>query len=177
MVGRARRLTTPPVLRTWSVPVILAVGAALVVPACAQSQNAPQPFQSELRIDGLFARSSAVEAGYGVSIPAGIYVRNGLVAGLGAGRHGLEGRTDFVTRFSFDPFRQSRWAPYGGGGLSGRFRPTADGGSKAYLLILLGIEGPLPAGAAAGWIPAFEVGLGGGARVGFILRRGTAGHR
>ncbi len=159
------------------VPVILALGAAVVVPASARSQNAPQPLQSELRIDGLFARNSAVEAGYGLSIPAGIYVRNGLVAGLGAGRHGLEGRTDFVTRFSFDPFRQSRWAPYGGGGLSGRYRPTADGGSKAYLLVFLGIEGPLPMGHAGGWVPAFEIGLGGGARVGFILRRGITGRR
>jgi hypothetical protein len=112
-----------------------------------------------------------------VSIPAGIYVRNGLVGGLGVGRHGLDGRTDFVTRFSSDPFRQNRWAPYGGAGLSGRYRPTADGGSKAYLLVFLGIEGPLTYGAAAGWVPAFEVGLGGGARVGFILRRGITGRR
>lgn len=159
------------------IPVILAFGAAIAAPAPARSQNAPQSFQSDLRIDGLFARSSAVEAGYGVSIPAGIYVRNGLLAALGSGRHGLEGRTDFVTRFSFDPFRQSRWAPYGGAGLSGRYRPTADGGSKAYLLIFLGMEGPLPTGHAAGWVPAFEIGLGGGARVGFVLRRGTTGRR
>ena len=177
MLGPARRLTTLSVLRTRLVPAILAFGAAIAVPAPARSQNALQPFQSELRIDGLFARSSAVEAAYGVSVPAGIYVRNGLVGGLGAGRHGLEGRTDFVTRFSSDPFRQSRWAPYGGAGLSGRYRPTADGGSRAYLLIFLGIEGPLPAGRASGWVPALEVGLGGGARVGFILRRGIAGRR
>jgi hypothetical protein len=157
--------------------VTLAFGAAIVASAPAQSQNALQPFQGELRIDGLFARSSAVEAGYGLTIPAGIYVRNGLVAGVGAGRHGLEGRTDFVTRFSFDPFRQSRWAPYGGGGLSGRYRPTADGGSRAYLLIFLGIEGPVPAGSASGWVPAFEIGLGGGARVGVIFRRGITGRR
>jgi hypothetical protein len=177
VVGRARRLTTLSVLRTRLIPVILALGAAIAGSTPAQSQNAPQPLQSELRIDGLFARSSAVEAGYGVSIPAGIYVRNGLVGALGAGRHGLEGRTDFVTRFSFDPFRESRWAPYGGGGVSGRYRPAADGGSRAYLLIFLGIEGQLPTGHAAGWVPAFEVGLGGGARVGFILRRATIGRR
>ncbi len=142
-----------------------------------RAQNPSQAFQSEVRIDGFFARTSAVEAGYGVSMPAGIYVRNGLVAGLGVGRHGLEARTDLITRFSLDPFRQSRWAPYGGGGVSGRYRPTEDGGSRAYLLILLGIEGPLPAGRAAGWVPAFEVGLGGGARVGFIFRRGVTGRR
>jgi hypothetical protein len=159
------------------VPLILALGAAIAAPVPARSQNAVQPLQSELQIDGLFARSSAVEGAYGVSIPAGIYVRNGVVAGLGAGRHGLEGRTDFVTRFSFDPFRQSRWAPYGGAGLSGRYRPTADGGSKAYLLVFLGIEGPLSAGHVAGWVPAFEIGLGGGARFGLIFRRGIPGRR
>jgi hypothetical protein len=165
------------VFPTRLAPVILALGASIAAPAAARSQNALQPFQSELRLDGLFAGTSAVEGAYGVSIPAGIYVRNGLVVGLGAGRHGLEGRTDFVTRFSFDPFRQSRWAPYGAAGLSGRYRPTADGGSKAYLLILLGIEGPLPLGKAVGWVPALEVGLGGGARVGFILRRAITGRR
>jgi hypothetical protein len=158
------------------VSVILVCSAAILSSA-AYAQNEPQATQSELRIDGLFARKGAVEAGFGVSVPAGIYVRNGLIAGLGAGRHGLEGRTDFVTRFSFDPFRQSRWAPYGGGGLSGRYRPSSDGGSRAYLLIFLGIEGALPTGAAAGWAPAFEVGLGGGARAGIILRRGITGRR
>ena len=164
--------------RFWTrISAGLALAAAITAPAPARAQNIPQPFQSEARIDGLFARASAVEAGYGVSIPAGIYVRNGVEAGLGAGRHGVEGRTDFVTRFSFDPFRQSRWAPYGGGGVSGRYRPAADGGAKAYLLIFLGMEGPVPAGQAAGWVPAIEVGLGGGARVGFIVRRGIVGRR
>ena len=156
---------------------ILTCAAAILCATSVRAQNPPQAIQSELRLDGLFARSSAVEGGFGVTIPAGIYVRNGLIAGLGAGRHGLEGRTDLVTRFSFDPFRESRWAPYGGAGLSGRYRPAADGGSRGYLLIFLGIEGPLAAGSASGWVPAFEIGLGGGARIGFILRRGITGRR
>jgi hypothetical protein len=141
------------------------------------AQIPTQPFQSEVRVDGIFARSSAVEAGYGISIPTGIYMRTGLVAGAGVGRHGIESRADFISRFSLDPFRQSRWAPYGGGGLSGRFRPLADGGAKAFLLVFLGIEGPLPAGKMSGWVPAVEVGLGGGARVGLLLRRGINGRR
>jgi hypothetical protein len=45
------------------------------------------------------------------------------------------------------------------------------------VLVFLGIEGPLAAGQAAGWVPAFEIGLGGGARIGFILRKGIAGRR
>jgi hypothetical protein len=152
----------------------LAVFGALHV---ANAQLPQQPLQAEGRLDGLFARTTGVEAGVGLSVPIGLYVRTGLVGALGAGSHGVEGRTDLITRFSLDPFRQSRWAPYAGGGISGRFRSEEDGGSHAYLLIYLGLEGALPIGRTSGWVPAFEVGLGGGARVGIILRRGINGRR
>jgi hypothetical protein len=159
--------------------LVRALAAAIVIlwatPVVAQFPT--QAAQSEVRVDGIFARSSGVEAGYGISIPAGIYVRTGLVGGVGAGRHGVESRADLIFRFSLDPFRQSRWAPYAGAGLSGRFRASADGGAKAYLLVLLGLEGPLQGGRAYGWVPAIELGLGGGARVGMILRRGINGRR
>jgi hypothetical protein len=148
--------------------------AALPASAGAQVQ---QKFQSEVRVDAIFARTGAVEAAYGFTLPVGIYVRSGLVAGIGAGRHGVGGRTDFIARFSTDPFRQGRWAPYGGAGLSGRYRSQLDGGSRAYLLIFLGLEGPLPLGETSGWVPAVEVGLGGGARVGLIFRRGVNARR
>lgn len=155
----------------------LTIVAAAVIPATSLAQISNQPLQSEARVDGIFARTGAVEAACGLSVPAGIYVRMGLVAGAGFGRHGIDARTDFVSRFSLDPFRQSRWAPYGGAGLSGRYRAAADGGSKAYLLVVLGVEGPLPAGKPSGWVPAFEIGLGGGARVGIVLRRGINARR
>ena len=154
---------------------VFALAVSIVGPAPVSGQMPTQAVQSEIRVDGIFARTSGVEAGYGVSIPAGIYVRTGLVGGAGAGRHGVESRADFIARFSLDPFRQSRWAPYAGAGLSGRFRARADGGAKAYLLVFLGLEGPLPGG--PGWVPAVELGLGGGARVGLILRRGINGRR
>ncbi|HZE08684.1 MAG TPA: hypothetical protein VE110_07980 [Gemmatimonadaceae bacterium] len=141
------------------------------------AQIPTQAIQSEIRLDGIVGRTSAVEAGYGVSIPGGIYVRNGLVLGGGAAQHGADARVDFISRFSLDPFRQSRWAPYGGAGLSGRFRSEADGGSRAYLLVFVGVEGGLPAGARSGWVPAVELGLGGGARLGIVLRRGVVGRR
>jgi hypothetical protein len=156
---------------------VFALALSIFGPAPVLAQMPTQPVQSELRVDGIFAGSSGVEAGFGVSIPAGIYVRTGLVGGVGAGRHGVESRADFISRFSLDPFRQSRWAPYAGAGLSGRFRATADGGAKAYLLVFLGLEGPLPVGQPLGWVPAVELGLGGGARVGLILRRGINGRR
>jgi hypothetical protein len=153
------------------------LGATAAVPGVTAAQAVEQGFQSEFRLDAIFARSSAIEAAYGFTVPAGIYMRSGLVAGIGAGRHGVEGRTDLVARFSLDPFRQSRWAPYAGAGLSGRFRSKLDGGSRAYLLVFLGVEGPLPLGERQGWVPALEVGLGGGGRVGVIMRRGVNARR
>jgi len=156
------------------VVVTLLISAA---PTAAGGQGRPQPVQHEIRLDGLFAQQTAVHAGYGVTIPAGLYVRTGLVLGAGVGRHGLEGRTDLIGRFSFDPLRQSRWGPYGGAGVSARFNSTEDSDAKAYLLFFLGVEGPLPAGRTRGWVPALEIGLGGGARVGVVLRRGIHSRR
>jgi len=150
---------------------------ALVLPSTAAAQINQQQLQVEGRLDAIFARSTGVEAGLGLSVPAGIYMRTGLVAGIGAGRHGLEGRTDLISRFSLDPFRQSNWAPYGGAGISGRYRSRLGGGSRAYLRVFLGLEGPLPLGQTTGIVPAFEVGLGGGARFAVILRRGINARR
>lgn len=145
--------------------------------AVAIGQVPELPVQVEGRLDGIFARTPGVETGLGFTVPNGIYVRSGLVAGVGAGRHGVEGRTDFVSRFSLDPFRQSRWAPYAGGGVSGRYRSDLDGGSRGYLMIFLGVEGPLPLGRTEGWVPAVEVGLGGGARVAVVMRRAINARR
>jgi hypothetical protein len=150
---------------------------ALCHPSVAPAQIPQQPLQFEGRIDAIFARTTGFEGALGITVPAGIYVRSGLVAGLGAARHGVEGRTDFISRFSLDPFRQNHWAPYAGGGISGRYRSQLDGGSRAYLLIFLGVEGPLPLGRTSGWVPAVEAGLGGGARISVIFRRGINARR
>ena len=153
------------------------LGLTLLVPAATLSQTPQQALQVEGRVDAIVARTTGVEAGLGLSVPSGIYMRTGLVAGIGAGRHGVEGRTDLISRFSLDPFRQSRWAPYAGAGVSGRYRTKLDGGSHAYLMIFLGVEGPLALGATSGIVPAFELGLGGGARFAVILRRGITARR
>ena len=157
--------------------VLVSLSLSAMLPARTNAQVVQQNFQSEARLDAIFARSGAVQAAYGFTVPAGIYVRTGLIAGIGAGRHGVEGRSDLIARFSFDPFRQSRWAPYAGAGLSGRYRSKLDGGSRGYLLVFLGVEGPLPLGERKGWVPAVEVGLGGGARVGLVLRQGINARR
>ena len=154
-----------------------AVLMTLFLPVISTGQTLQQPVQTEVRLDALISASSSVHAGYGLSIPVGLYIRTGVNAGLGVGKHGADGRLDLIGRFSPDPFRQSRWAPYGGAGLSGRFRNDEDGEHNVFLLIYLGIEGPLPQGRQSGWAPAFELGLGGGARVGVILRRGIHARR
>jgi hypothetical protein len=164
-------------MRDKTVTALVTLGMLSLLSATASAQINQQKIQSEVRIDAIFARTGGVEAAYGITVPAGIYVRSGLIAGLGAGRHGVEGRTDLVSRFSFDPFRQSNWAPYAGAGFSGRYRSQMDGGSRGYLLVFLGVEGPLPFGQTAGWVPAVEIGLGGGARLGVILRRGINARR
>lgn len=155
----------------------LTLALTLVGPAAVLSQVPQQPLQVEGRVDAIVAHTTGFEAGLGLSVPSGIYMRTGLVAGIGAGRHGVEGRTDLISRFSLDPFRQSRWAPYAGAGVSGRYRTKLDGGSHAYLMIFLGVEGPLALGSTTGIVPAFELGLGGGARFAVILRRGINARR
>ncbi len=139
--------------------------------AAAQPEKRTSKVAPEVRLDGIIARVSALHLGAGFMMDAGTYVRTGVVAGVGFSRNGLSGRIDAIARFHFDPFRQSRWGPYGGGGISGRF--DSDEKGRAYLLLLFGLDGPVYSGAT----PAFELGLGGGARIGVIVRRATAERR
>jgi len=134
---------------------------------------APRPL---LRLDAFVARSTAIHAGAGTSAALGNYVRVDLAAGggvlLGGGRDvGASARVEGIARFLFDPFLQFRWAPYAGAGLSGRFDQGEDG--RALLVTVLGVEGP-PRG---GWLRAAEVGIGGGVRLGVVLRRARPDRR
>jgi hypothetical protein len=163
------------------VPLPAPVPAPLPVPVPAPPPAAPavvaQPEKRaafvapEVRLDGIIARVSAIHFGAGITVPAGTYVRTGVITAVGFSRDGLSGRVDAIARFHFDPFRQSRWAPYGGGGISGRF--DSDEKARAYILLLFGLDGPVYNGAT----PTFELGLGGGARIGVIVRRAAAERR
>lgn len=137
----------------------------------AAGDSGKRVVDAEFRVDGIIARVSAIQAGIGVTAVTGIYVRTGVVAALGYSRHGLSGRVDGFARFHFDPLRQTHWAPYGGGGISVRF--DKDEASHAFLLVLLGLDGPIRNGLS----PSFELGLGGGARVGVIIRQATGERR
>ncbi len=125
----------------------------------------------EARIDAIASDPAAIHAGFGVTTKAGTYLRTGVVAGLGASENGISGRIDFVNRFHLDPFRESRWAPYAGGGLSARFDDGAR--SRLYALIILGVDGPV----ARGLTTSVEAGLGGGARLGIVIRRAAQERR
>ena len=125
----------------------------------------------EGRFDGIFAGPPAVHAGVGVTQSLGTYVRAGVAGGIGASSDGLSGRGDAFARFHLDPFRQHRWAPYAGGGLTARF--DADRRTRYYLLLLVGVDGPVSRGMAT----SIEAGLGGGGRIGVTIRQATAERR
>jgi hypothetical protein len=76
-----------------------------------------------------------------------------------------------VSRFLLDPFKEFRWGPYLGGGFTALWENG--GGWRGRLLVLLGVEGP----AHAGWRTSVELGLGGGARLGVVLRRARVNGR
>ena len=147
---------------------------ALTTPVEAQStsrSNPPPSTAVEARVDAIFSKQQTAQLGLGLSMFAGTYVRTGILGSIGANEHGGTGRADAFVRFHLDPFRQSRSAPYGGAGLSTRF----DAGSRprAFLLVFAGIDGPV----RNGMTTSFEAGLGGGARIGIVLRQSVAERR
>ena len=125
----------------------------------------------EGRIDAIVAGPPAIHAGAGITVPAGTYVRTGLEGGIGASQDGVSGRLDALTRFHLDPFREHRWAPYGGGGVMARF--DVDRKTRFYLLLVAGVDGPDSHGVAT----SIEAGLGGGGRIGLVIRRAAAKRR
>ena len=137
-------------------------------PAGAQRQRIP--VAPEVRLDVLGGRPTSVQGAAGVVVPAGYYVRIGVLAGAGAtveaeGPSGAAGRVDVLARFLVDPFRQSRWGVSAGAGVSLR----ADPGERVrpQLLAVLDVEGRR---ARAGFTPSVQIGLGGGVRGGLGLR-------
>jgi hypothetical protein len=145
--------------------------AAKHVEAQGASPTKPPSISIEGRIDAIAASTSAIQAGVGLTTVAGIYVRTGVVGAIGASKNGLSGRADAFARFHLDPFRESRWAPYGGAGLSTRMEQGER--TRAYLLVFAGIDGPIRDGLTT----SIEAGLGGGGRIGIILRRAVARQR
>lgn len=133
---------------------------ALLLLATPLHVGAQRP-QPEFRVDAIGPAPYSIQAGAGLTWALGHYARVGVAGGFG----GAETRADLTARIALDPFRQRRAGFSIGGGLSIRETPR--------LLGVVELEGP----ARAGWLPAVQLGLGGGARAGLILRRAVRGRR
>jgi hypothetical protein len=160
---------------------MLALAAAAPHRVVAQQPAAPS-ISPELRADALLGHQPAVQVGGGVQIPLGYYVRLGIdgavgmrigdAASLARSTSRLDGRVDLLVRFLLDPFRQTSHGLSVGGGMGLRAEPGDR--ARPVLLVAVDVEGRR---SARGWAPAVQLGLGGGVRVGVVLRRGAEGAR
>jgi hypothetical protein len=143
------------------------LAAAERAPAQVPPANvAPRP---EFRIDVLGPAPTAAELGAGLNADVGYYSRLELTAAAGGIRRrdataGV-GRLDAVLRLMLDPFAESRWGASLGGGVSARYE--AGDRVRPYLLMVIDLEGP-PTGS---YRLAYQAGVGGGMRVGVVVRR------
>jgi hypothetical protein len=144
----------------------------LAVARAASAQSADPTTQPELRADVIAARSTTLELAGGAAFPAGDDLLLGGDVGLGAVAGGGLGwrpgaRLDVTGRLHLDRSTDTRWAPYLIAGTSYRVDTRARG--ALYLLAAVGVHAP----ATHGITSAIEAGLGGGVRVGVVLRRTT----
>lgn len=137
-------------------------------PRHVAAQQTPTVYP-EFRADAILAKSTTGQAGAGLVVPVGVYVRFGLDAAAGATwqdrASSASGRVDAIVRFLLDPLRENRTALSIGGGLSAPIH--RDGVKSPYLTVVLDVEGK----SRGGITPGVELGLGGGARLGVVLRR------
>ena len=153
---------------------------ALAVVPCARAQQAARRTLPplELRVDAIDPRSTTsgtLQAGVGVNVPLGSYVRleldgaGGVTRRADADHH--SGRGDAIARFLLDPFAESPWGLSIGGGMSALFAEGAR--THTYLVVVADLEAPR----VVGIVPALQVGLGGGLRVGLVARAHRPGRR
>jgi hypothetical protein len=146
---------------------VLAVGISLAIAPRAGAQIETPPY-GEFRLDAVDGRGTSVQGGAGLTIPLGIYVRLGVLGGIGSqwrdGTSSLVGRTDVVARFLLDPFRQSPVALSMGGGVSVPYERGTR--VRPYLTAVVDVEGRR----RGKLTPALQLGLGGGARLGLVFR-------
>lgn len=159
--------------RTYVLSVVL---AALGAASAARAQGEPRrpPARPEARLDYLGGNPHAVHAAAGLNVAVGTYLRVGLVGGGGLSWHDGDSygsaRADVVGRFALDPFRERRWGLSAGGGVSARYDYDPSRLRRrwrAFVAVVVDLEGPR----SGPFAPAAQLGLGGGARVGLVLRR------
>lgn len=141
-----------------------------------QQQRLRIPAYGELRGDAIVGGGTALQAGGGIVFPAGIYVRVNVDGAAGTrfrdGEGRTSGRVDAIARFLLDPFRELPVGLSLGGGVT---VPYTDGdtGVQPYLTAVIDIEGRR----RGRFTPALQIGLGGGTRVGVVLRTSTRAWR
>jgi hypothetical protein len=148
---------------------LLCAAAIAAAPHAARGQvfRITPIVQPEVRVGVVAAREPIALAGVALNVPAGYYVR--FATSLEAGRIVSSGagnalRAEVAARFMADPFHQSRWGAYGGGGLVGSWRDGSRG--HAGLLLVAGVEFP----GRSGWRRAIEVAGGAGLRIGLTMK-------
>jgi hypothetical protein len=134
-----------------------------------RAQLPAPPSYAEIRADAIVGNGTAAQAGVGGVIPLGAYVRFSVDGAAGStwrdgGAH-ASGRVDAIGRFLLDPYREMPFGLSLGGGLS---VPVTQGDKRArpYLTAVADIEGRRRGSVT----PALQIGLGGGARLGVVLR-------
>ncbi len=146
---------------------LLSVGA--VQSAAQLGQRQPLAPRWEGRLEASAAEAPGAHLGVGIGVRSGWYARPSLTLAAGAVRgddavwRGSQ-RGDLVLRVLLDPFGERRRGWYGGAGVSVQ---QVAGRSRGALLLLAGVEGQ----ARRGMRPAIELGVGGGVRLGVVLRR------
>lgn len=156
---------------------------ALITLALAPAARAQQSSRSvlpplELRADVIDPRSTkdaTLQAGVGVNLPLGSYARLEVDGAGGVTRREEvdyhSGRGDAIVRFLLDPFAESAWGLSIGGGMSALFAEGAR--TRGYLVAVGDLEAPR----MGSIVPAVQVGLGGGLRVGIVARAYRPGRR
>ena len=160
-----------------AVVAALIVSASAVAPQAASAQTqqvaVAVSYIPSLRLDVLGGDPTALQAGAGIAFPFSNYFSIGGTVGAGISSTGFSGRGDAYGQFSLDPYHQSEWEPYIGGGVTVR----GDGGgpgTRTYLLGFIGANGPSTGRIA----PGVELGFGGGVRLGVTMRfTGAPTHR
>jgi hypothetical protein len=145
--------------------------------ATAQAAHSSSP-PLELRVDAIDVRSintGTLQGGVGANVPLGIYVRLELVGAGGITRldsvNHNSARVDAIARFLLDPFNEATWGLSIGGGMSAMFEANA--ATHEYLVVVADLEAP-----RIGTVtPALQIGLGGGVRVGIVVRASRAARR
>lgn len=152
-------------VRGLVVAVAVQLGAGTAV---AQAFRFVPTVQPEVTAGIIGGARSVVVAGAGLNVPAGYYVRAAAI--IAAGRElganpGTVGRAELAARFLADPFAEWRWGPYAGAGIA----VEAGEGRRSRMALIFFVGTEIPR--RTGWVPAVELGFGGGARLAVVLRR------